>query len=43
MAHAFTNPDADDEPNGLKYDRDAMHMSWKIMKNYFNRFLHKKL
>lgn len=43
VAHAFTNPDADDKPNGLKYDRDAMHMSWKIMKNYFNRFLHKKL
>ena len=43
VAHAFTNPDADDEPNGLKYNRDAMHMSWKIMKNYFNRFLHKKL
>ena len=43
VAHAFTNPDADDESNGLKYNRDAMHMSWKIMKNYFNRFLHKKL
>ena len=43
VSHAFTNPDADDEPNGLKYNRDAMHMSWKIMKNYFNRFLHKKL
>ena len=43
VAHAFTNPDADDELNGLKYNRDAMHMSWKIMKNYFNRFLDEKL
>ena len=43
VAHAFTNPAADDVSNGLKYDRDAMHMSWKIMKNYFNRFLHSKL
>ena len=43
VAHAFTNPDANDESNGLKYDRDAMHMSWKIMKNYFNRFLDEKL
>ena len=43
VAHAFTNPDADDESNGLKYDRDAMHMSWKIMKNYFNRYIYKKL
>ncbi len=39
VSHAFTNPDANDESNGLKYDRDAMHMSWKIMKIYFNRFL----
>ena len=43
VAHAFTNPDANDAQNGLKYDRDAMHMSWKIMKNYFNRFIHDKL
>ena len=38
VAHAFTNPDANDPANGLKYDRDAMHMSWKIMKSYFNRY-----
>ena len=43
VAHAFTNPDANDESNGLKYNRDAMHMSWKIMKNYFNRYIHEKL
>lgn len=43
VAHAFTNPAADDVANGLKYDRDAMHMSWKIMKNYFNRFMQNKL
>ena len=43
VAHAFTNPDANDELNGLKYNRDAMHMSWKIMKNYFNRYIHEKL
>ena len=40
VAHAFTNPDADDESNGLKYNRDAMHMSWKIMRNYFNRYIY---
>lgn len=43
VAHAFTNPDADDISSGLKYNRDAMHMSWKIMKNYFNRYIHEKL
>lgn len=43
VAHAFTNPNANDDLNGLKYNRDAMHMSWKIMKNYFNRYIHEKL